>query len=220
MAGLSKQILSALLQLACIQSEKRFSFSDDELCNRNSIMLLPPLCLPFRHHVFMLLPSYDMFFYLFISAKADASHYGVWPSDSCFINPDAARGIPLCPYAVNVMFLFHLSENSALCFSPTCSDLFSKGYSAGRSNEGQMIREHWQSRVLAPLWCFCHMELAVCQRYYYYHQIVRWCLFSGLSWLSLAIGLITRCCCVLPGHEPTIGGHCRVGTFPCRHGCD
>lgn len=116
---------------------------------------------------------------------------------------------------------FTISEDSALCSSLTRSDLFpSKGRSAGRSNGAQMIREHWQSRVLATLWCCCHMELAVRQRYYYYHQMVRWCLFPGLSWLSLAIGLITRCCCVLPGHEPTIGGHCRVGTFPCRHGRD
>lgn len=48
------------------------------------------------------------------------------------------------------------------------------------------------------------------QRDYYYRQMVRWWLFSGLSCFSLAIGIITRCSPVLPGHGPTIGGHCRV----------
>lgn len=41
---------------------------------------------------------------------------------------------------------------------------------------------------------------------------------SSLSWLGLAGGIVTRCSHILPGHRPTIGGHCRVGTYPCREG--
>lgn len=64
------------------------------------------------------------------------------------------------------------------------------------------------------------MELAGRQRDYHYRQMVRWWLFSGLSWFGLAVGTVTRCCHVLPGHRPAIGGHCRVGAFPSRRGCD
>lgn len=76
-----------------------------------------------------------------------------------------------------------------------------------------------QSQVIASLWCCSHMELAVWQRGYFRHM-VRWWLFSGLSWFGLAIGIITRCCHILTGHRPTIGGHCRVGAYPCRQGSD
>lgn len=94
-------------------------------------------------------------------------------------------------------------------------------YNINRSNRRKMIRESkpQQSRLIASLQCLGHMELAVQQRDYYYRQMVRWWLFFGLSWLSLAIGMISRCCHILPGYRPTIGGHCRV-TFPTMQGCD
>lgn len=57
------------------------------------------------------------------------------------------------------------------------------------------------------------------QRDYYYRQMVRWWLFSGLSCFSLAIGIITRCSPVLPGtyHRRALQG---CGAFLDRRGCD